>query len=135
MQPNPTNIGTKDFPATWSDAVDLWRTHDPAKRRFWAKIAEAMATETPAIADRLGYSGDESAVRLVKACRALAEYHGGEFFLGCRMAGEIIGADRMAGNRLLKMLEADGVLVLLEKGRKGRASIWEYHGEPREARR
>jgi len=58
-------------------------------------------------------------------------HHGtAPFFLGCRKAGEIMGTDRDTAAKRLKMLVADGVIELVAKGTRGRASEYRYRGDP-----
>src|SRR5262249_1295604 len=61
----------------------------------------------------------DHARRLLRLCAALQQQYGEKpFFLGCRLAGELLGLDKDAANALLRQLKDEGFLVLVSKGRQ-----------------
>jgi len=123
------NIGTKPFMATWREAVDAWRTVDPAKGSYQAVVAAGLTETDPACVAELNYADDPPTVRLVKACRALQRHRGSRpFYLSCRLAAEIMGCKRTIANQTLRVLCVDGVLELVRRGDLAtrRASEYRY---------
>ena len=65
--------------------------------------------------------------RLIVLCRELQRQADPKpFFLSCRMASTLIHVDRMKVWRYLKLLEADGVLVVETAGTKTMAARYRY---------
>jgi hypothetical protein len=116
-------VRTKDFSTTWTDFVTAWQNVKyPAGVAFWAAV---QASEDIALKG-LAASYDADLRKLAKLCAALqAQSPGGTFFLGCREA-EAIGISRMKACRLFRVLQFDGVLLLVTKGSKasGKSSEW-----------
>jgi hypothetical protein len=123
-------INTESFAVTWREARCLWARTDSAKQTFQRIADAAMQERPPALVELLGYAGDKATVRLVLLCRALQRHHAPKpFFLGCRHAGAVAGVDRTTAHGIMQMLVEDGVIELVTKGTRGRASEWRYLGD------
>lgn len=111
-------IKTKSFDETWSDFVDGWPRVKFARGVLLASILK-RAREQPPPPEASKY--DSEPVRLlVSLCRELQVNAGREpFYLSARMAEELLGVPRVQVNRWMRMLQADGVLVLVELGTLG----------------
>jgi len=115
------NIRTQDFEETWIDFLKAW----PKIR--W-KVGDSPMSET--IERAKASPGTDSALRydnpklrlLVAWCKVLAEQaKDSSFFLSARAAGTYLGVEPMTANRWLFLLEQDGVLKVIEKGKLTRA--------------
>jgi hypothetical protein len=124
-------VRTREWAATWSDAIEAWKSIDVDRVAFQAIATSAMTEAPPDLVSELGYGDDEPTVRLVLLCRALQRYHGDRpFYLSCQRAGSVIGTDKQAAGKRLNMLEADGVIKLVSKGSRAthKASEFYYTG-------
>jgi hypothetical protein len=133
-------IRTKDFATTWVDFVVAWsRVRKPA-----AEIGvPPLAAMTTALAKPLCVTAQSYPLpdvrKLVMLCREMhLQAGGGRFFLSCDGAADVIGTDSKSVYRWFEMLQADGVIRLIEKGQRRkprqvedvvRASVWEYIGD------
>lgn len=90
------------------DAVEYAEGDGPFERA----VASAREAETPACA----HHHDDPRVRfLIRLCRELADIAAyGEFYLGCRKAGEVCGVDRMTAHRWLRMLCREGIIEVVD---------------------
>lgn len=89
-------------------------------------VATAKVALDPPCSDEYECEGTRL---LVRVCRELQRQSGSDpFFLGCRTASQITGLDRQTAHRRLKLLQADGVIGLVENGSKSakKASTWRY---------
>jgi hypothetical protein len=69
-------------------------------------------------------------VRVERLCSALQDSTGdGPFFLACRAAGEVLGADYSNISRILKEMRVAGALELVKRGERRRASEYRYLGD------
>lgn len=119
------HIVTKEFSESWTDFVVAWgAVKHPAGQTFRAAVAAADSVALRGVAAR--YDGNLR--RLAALCVALQAQSGASsFFLGCREAGKFLGIDKSQAWRLLKTLQFDGVLKLVNRGSKktGKASEWQ----------
>lgn len=109
-------IGTKPFDLTWSEFIHGWkRVKFPKGQEPMIQIvARARALPLPPEAEQYE---SEASRRLVSICRELARSStSGIFFLSVRSAGELINVSPMHASRLFEMMEADGVLAVVELG-------------------
>lgn len=120
-------IGTKSFDATWSDFRHAWaRVRFPKGDDPLALVLQqAMASNPPACAGR--YESPEMKL-LICVCRELQQLAGDRpFFVSCREAARVLGIpDHKAAWRLLRTLVTDGVLEVIERGTKTKATRYRY---------
>ncbi|MBM4019322.1 MAG: hypothetical protein FJ288_13540 [Planctomycetes bacterium] len=134
-------------PELFRDLVRLWRDRAdidvPLEVVFgellagWEKVrfpigrnplARLMARIGEFPPEAAAYEGEETR-QLVAICRALQEEAGkGPFYLSCRVAADALGLDRMDVHRRLRVLQADGLLCVVEKGTATRATRYRYLG-------
>lgn len=116
-------IDTKDFDETWADFTYAWpRVRFPAGTSpMETALKNADAATLPA---GLANVYDSPVThRLVKLCRELQRMSGADpFFLSSRTAGELLSVNHRTVWRRLGMLEADGVLSVVKRGTRGRAT-------------
>jgi hypothetical protein len=118
-------IGTKAFDATWSEFCYAW----PRAKVPWGispvMLALAKADSTSSM---IAVQYDTPATRrLVKLCRELQRGAGDSpFFLSCRAAAVALGIDHNTANKLLAMIQADGIIVCVAEGTKKRARRFRY---------
>lgn len=126
-------IGTKSWEESWADFLTAWpRIKFPKGTGPMADILKkADAATPPDIADDY----DElSTRRLICLCRELQRDAGEEpFFLACTTAGDLLNVERTTIWRRFKVLEADGVLSVVERGTQKRATRYRYLPEERHA--
>lgn len=122
-------VGTKAFDETWADFVAAWpRVRFPRGQERMALIVQrADSLPQPNVAER--YDAPETR-RLIAICRELQCTSGdGPFFMSCRVAAGLLGLDQATAWRRLGMLVVDGVLVVVQKGKPGRATRFRYVGD------
>jgi len=124
-------IGTKDWSVSWSEFKSGW------------KLARSAAFDDPRVAIQIARSSplplcaaryDVPAMRdLVGLCNVMQKFHGdSSFFLGCRMAGEVLGLSRTRAHRYICKLQHDGLLIVTNKhdlaarSATGKRMAWEY---------
>jgi hypothetical protein len=136
------------------DLVRLWRDHagldvllEDVFGEFviaWAKVRYPIGQNPLArIMDRIeGFPAEavanegEQTRRLVAICRQMqADAGEGPFFLSSRVAADALGADRMQVHRWLRVMQADGLLQVAEKGTATRATRYRYLGSVDGAKR
>jgi hypothetical protein len=108
-------IRTKRFAETWNDFRTAWQRI----KRVPIRLA----------AVRKDITGENPAERLRELCIRLQSQWGVRpFFLAARIAGEIIGTDRMTANRLMRNMEGTGELRRVSTGTLAdrQASQWLY---------
>lgn len=112
-----TYIRTKEFEETWIDFLKAWT------KIKW-KEGESPMSETFEKAKRASVPGyaakyDNPKLRLLVVwCKLLQEQVGGSsFFLSARTAGKFLNVNPMTANRWLFLLERDGILEVIEKGK------------------
>ena len=122
-------IGTPAFDESWSDFV---RAFDAAAYPLdldierWA-VTQAKSAALPPAASEY----DSEPVRLLIAiCWWLASlHHRRRFFLSSHSAGEVLGVTHDKVLRWMRMLCADGVLEVVERGNQRKATRYRYiHG-------
>jgi hypothetical protein len=120
-------IGTKDFDATWVDFTHAWpRVKYPLGMDLVDRAAARVDPEDlPPVA---GNYDSLPTRRLIGLCAALAAMTGGKFFLSSHDAALRIGVKQPHAYRLLRMLCADRVLELLDRGNEYRASRYRWCG-------
>ncbi|MGD0767492.1 MAG: bifunctional DNA primase/polymerase [Tepidisphaeraceae bacterium] len=123
-------IRTKEFEQTWIDFVEGWkRIKYPVGK---GPLSEAMARADaiklpPAIAEL--YADEPEMLRAAKLCAELQRRAGAEpFYLAVRSLADLLGIERMAAHRRLKVLNIDRVIVEIEKGKLRRASTYRWAG-------
>ncbi len=126
---------TKDFTETWIDFLRAWpkvryaRGESPMEQAF----KQAALQEPPRIAVER-YPENRRLQVLVGICRDLQRRGGREpWFLSCRTAGSLLGVTHTEASRWLFLLEADGILEVVEKGggrqTARRATRYRYVGD------
>jgi hypothetical protein len=124
-------IRTKAFTQTWSDFIHAW---DRVMFPMGVGLAEIVrrAASSPAPPEAALYEDAPDVRRLVCVCHEAQRATGtGTFFLSCHQAGEILHVDPSTAWRWLRMLVADGVLVVTQKGTqgpRGKATRYKYVG-------
>ncbi|MDD4889884.1 MAG: bifunctional DNA primase/polymerase [Phycisphaerae bacterium] len=121
------NIDTKDFDDTWGDFLYGWdRVKFPRGTGLLHELlARADAADLPAGAERYG----EATRRLVKFCRELQSGVGdAPFYLAYSSISDLLGIDRNAASRRLRVLVADGVLTVAQAHTAIRATRYRYCG-------
>lgn len=110
-------IDTKDFSVTWIDFLNAW---EKVEKPYGGELKAALALIDPqsplpdAIqAMEYGDKGNE----LVRICIALQRRSGSDpFFIGARLAGELICTNHTDASKMLSLFVKDGVLTLVSKG-------------------
>jgi len=119
---------TQEWEDSWLDFINAWPDAWPLREdRVMTALKDAEAKPMPEAA---GEYDCPTMMRLIALCRELQQAAGDQpFYLSCAKAEEVLDIDRMKAWRRLKLLVADGVLELVEKGTKVRASRYRYHGD------
>lgn len=114
-------IDTKVFSVTWADFCYAWSR---VRFKVGDQVLESLLANVPAPPAHLVRAGyDEVMQRLVGICLRLQEHEGAApFFLGCRKAGELLGVHFTHAGSLLRLLVADGILRVVDKGSNGRST-------------
>ncbi len=124
-------IATKRFDDTWGDFLHGWPRVRFPKGAHPMEAALAAADQRALPAAALVYDAPETR-RLAGLCAELQSAAGvGVFYLSARTAGRLLfKGDHMTAWRRLRLLEADGVLLVSERGTaNGRATRYRYvHG-------
>jgi hypothetical protein len=121
-------VGTKDWDATWSDAVSAWPEIHTPHGTIEGFVQRARERPDPPCA--AGYERPEVKL-LIRLCGELQIHHGERpFFLDCRTAGKAVGIDHTTAWKFLNMLCADGVLHRVLIGKRRTASEYRYLGGP-----
>jgi hypothetical protein len=125
-----TVIGDMPFSEVWGEVVTSW---ERAKRPAFsdpldAAVAKAREEgEMPPVPQCAGY--DEPVVAFAyRLLFWLALVQDCLFFVSCRALGERLEVDHTRAWRILKMFEADGVIVCLKRGRMPKASRYRWNG-------
>lgn len=120
-------IGTRAFDSTWAEFTYAWpRVRVPMGLNPVAQ-AIARADAAPLPPEAAGYDSPQ-VQRLVKLCLELQRGSGSDpFFLSCRTAGNVIGVDHDAANKMLVMLVADAVLVRARAGTARTAARYRFN--------
>lgn len=122
------NIGTKSWSVTWAD---FCRAYERIKYAAGKEFVNDVLPRIQAPPAHLIFpDDDEVMVKLVSLCVALHEHErGGVFFLSCRVAGGFIGTDFRSAAALLKLLVTRGILIVVERGTKVRATRYRLSGK------
>jgi len=114
-------IRTKEFEETWIDFLKAW------SKIKW-KLGDSPMSETFEKAKMASFSDcaaryDNPKLHLLAAwCKELQRQVGdGSFFLSTRTVGRYLGENPMTAHRWLFLLEQDGVLAVVEKGKMTRS--------------
>lgn len=115
-------VGTKEFSITWYDFLRAWNEiKQPYGERLQKALYQYENLELSEHIEKLGYG--ESALRLIKICKALQIYHENEpFFISVRKAGELIDEHFTDAAKILNALVCDEILELVTKGTGNKAS-------------
>ena len=115
-------IGTKPFTDTWGDFSRGWEAVKFPEGTLLAKILDNLDGD-PIPPMPSGYGEDEA--RLIRVCIRLQQHAGNApFFLSARTAGDLIGLHFTSASNMLYGLVADGVLELVERGKRPKASSY-----------
>jgi hypothetical protein len=121
------HINTPDWGTTWGDFTHAWRNiHTPEGKDA---IRESLAAAEVAASPEWAADYCPEARMLASLCRELQRRAGvGVWFLSCAKAAECVGVDKGTASRWFKAFEADGALLVVEKGSKktGRATRFRY---------
>lgn len=124
-------IRTKEWPINWQEFCAAFaNVEQPYDSSLDSIVDEADSSPLPPEAEP--YS-DPPMRRLIAICAALSRYHGGQpFFLSSRKAGEALGVSFKTAAERLKLLVLEGVLELIEVGKKSskQASSYRWIGNP-----
>jgi hypothetical protein len=104
--------------------MDPDRSHDAVD----TALNEAKGMPVPQVA--LKYKSRKLRL-LVALCKVLAENSGGEWFLSCRKAAELLETDPMTANSWLRKLVADRILEYADSHKPGslKAQRYRYIGD------
>ena len=117
-------IGTKAFAETWGDFSRAWENVKYPEGALLAKILDNLDGD-PIPPMPSGYGETEE--RLIRVCIRLQQYAGtAPFFLSARKAGDLIGLHFTNASAMLCGLVADGVLELVERGKRPKASSYRF---------
>jgi hypothetical protein len=111
-------VGTKDYSVSLEDFHIAWHGIKFPKGELLNRILEDFPDDPPSnAAEHLGMS----CKRLYHLCRLLDAHQkiyfdSAPFFLGCRIAGEILGIEYQRANELLRMFAAKGFISVVKKG-------------------
>jgi Bifunctional DNA primase/polymerase, N-terminal len=128
-------ICTKDRRVSWREWVVIWCDWlDAQKIGEPLELALELAESEPMPKCAKRYKSRKQRL-LVQFCRHLELNSGGNWFLSCRKAGELLEVDFMVANRWLRELVRDGVLETPEPHRRGsmKAARYRYCGDELEA--
>lgn len=116
-----------------SDFLDLWgRILTPFEPGGPVHDAARQAEEKPLdFGGRFGRPADAAFRQLLSICYWLSRDAGGEFFLSCRDAGDVLDVSHTAASQLIRRAEASGFLqsvgTYTEKDRaRRRAKTWRF---------
>lgn len=122
------NIRTQEIAVSFEDFERAW---PQIKKLYGVELESALRRkeQPPESVERLGYGS--AATRMVEIMFRLHLHQqhchsGGPIIMGARKAGELLGIDKNDANKILKCLQRDGVLELVEKGEMRRASRWRW---------
>ncbi len=121
-------LGDVPFSDVWGEVVTSWeRAKRPA---FQDPLDAAVATareqgDVPPLPERKGY--DEPVVALAYRLLFWLALDGGLFFISCRALATRLGIEHTRAWRILKMFEADGVIVCLKRGKRPKASRYRWN--------
>jgi hypothetical protein len=121
------NIGTKSWSVTWAD---FCRAYERIKYSAGKEFVNDVLPRIQAPPAHLMFPDDDEVMgKLVSLCVALHEHErGGVFFLSCRVAAGFIGTDFRSAAALLKLLVTRGILIVVERGTKVRATRYRLSG-------
>jgi hypothetical protein len=94
------------------------------------RILELARARAPVdLGPHAGHAG-QALQDLAKLCAELGA-GGGEFFLACRLAGELLGIDYKTASRHLRRLQTAGLLQLVQSGAfvGAKAAVYRWRGE------
>ena len=117
------------FSEVWGEVVTSWeRAKHPA---FYDPLSAALDTareegNTPPVPARVGY--DEADVALAYRLLFWLTLDDHRFFVSCRALGQRLGIDHTKAWRILRMFEADGIIVCLKRGKRPKASRYRWNG-------
>ncbi len=124
------HIRTKGFGESLVDFAVAWERVKLGRESLDAAFA---AAESVVLTDVAGsYEGHLR--RLAQLCSALQLHRGATpFHCSCRVAAAFLHTSPVHAGRLFKVLEFDGILVLVAKGTRqsGMASEWRFNSPPR----
>jgi hypothetical protein len=107
-------VATKDEKVSLAAFLRAWRNvRVPAGARWETAVALADSRPAPCLPSDL--ARHESLRRLASLCAALADVHGGVFFLGCRAAAGYCGTSRPTAARDIDELVRRGILVCVKR--------------------
>ena len=118
------HIQTKKFEETWIDFLKAWGNveYPMGKGPIAMTMQKVIQLDPPKVALQK-YPKHQKVQVLVSLCRELQRAAGEHpFFLSCRTTGTLFGVEPMTASRWLFMLEADGILKTVDKGRTGKGA-------------
>ncbi|ADB14952.1 Bifunctional DNA primase/polymerase [Pirellula staleyi DSM 6068] len=125
-----SKVSGTSWAETLQDFLEGWpKVEFPANSQPMKQILErAMIAETPAGVEFL--RGEKLPLMLLKLCRELQRRNPNkEFYLSCRIAGELCGVNHVTANRWLSLFERRGFLEVVERGsnrKGGQATRYRY---------
>ncbi len=118
-------ISTKSFTETWTDFIRGWDAAKIPPSANVVQLALARSRENPA--PEAAAHDSEPAKRLISLCRAMASIKQ-PFFLSRYTAAPLIGVSPQQTGDYFRMLMAEGLLTVVEKGNQYRANRYRWMG-------
>ncbi|QJC56624.1 hypothetical protein HC248_01932 [Polaromonas vacuolata] len=116
-------IGTKDFAVSWADFLNAWEKIRYPFGSILQPVIDSIDHINPIPARILILGYQSTALRLIRICSALQIKQDPEpFFLGARLAGDLIGVHFVEAAKILKAFVKDDVLTLISTGSGRKAS-------------
>lgn len=117
------------FSEIWGEVLTSWERakHSAFSDPLTVALEKAQAHgRSPEVPDLIGY--EEEDVALAYRLVFWLTLDNPRFFISCRALGERLGIDHTKAWRILRMLEADGIITCLKRGKRPKASRYEWTG-------
>ena len=117
------------FSDVWGEVVTSWERarHSAYSDPLGVALATArQQADLPPVPDLVGY--DEQDVALAYRLLFWLTLNDHSFFVSCRALAERLEVDHTKAWRILRMFEADGIIVCLKRGRTPKASRYRWNG-------
>ncbi len=122
------NVRTKDIEVSWTEFCAWWKcVKKPRGTLLEGVLAAAIeGPDPPGTPEGYGWQNR----RLLRILFAYRQFIGGEFNLGCKRAGVLLGIGARRANQMLNRLVEDGLLMAVTKGdwEMKLETTWRYVG-------